>query len=241
VAHRNVHDLIDRSVVAAHREDAVGDHQHALGAPLGTLDLFVERAQIEVRVDTFVQWPRKPHRVDDAIVVEFITDDDGFLAHQRHDRAHDRRVGSGEDHAGPTPVESRQFRFELDVGQAGAADEAHRPGPGAEARGGGLLGGDDVGSQRHAEVRVRVHADEGAVALSGEVEARAAAAGRRVGGDDDGFDPLGGAGFVKLGDVRGERAGHPVNRHALIMNAGAGTATCETTAQISQRPRNEER
>ncbi len=71
----------------------------------------------------------------------------------------------------------------------GAADEADSAGPRAEGARRRFLGLGDLGPRRHAEIAVRIHAEERAVTLAGEGVSRSLVATWRDDAGDDRFAP----------------------------------------------------
>ncbi len=140
-------------------------------------------------------------------MVELVADDGRLGGQQRRQHPHRGGVGGAEDHPRLAAVEAGQPALELDVLGVGAADEAHRAGAGAQPARRLLLGRHHLGAQRHAQIAVGVHAQEGALALAGEQEPRSALTGRRLDAGDDVFRPLGGAAGLELGELGGQ---HPV-------------------------------
>src|SRR5690606_34256374 len=160
-------------------------------------------------------------RVDDAVVVQLVADQDRAVRGQRHDRADDRRVRGAEDHCGFARMKRRQPPFELDVRLVRAADEAHRARTRAIALCRFLLRSDDVEVKRHAEVGVRVHADEVATAFARETKPRAASLTRAYHFRDDRLRALRGAPLVQIRNMSLEYACKPVERHCQFLSLPA--------------------
>ena len=110
---------------------------------------------------------------DDAVVIEFIADHRRLVGYEGRNEAHHRGIGRRVQHGGRTTVEGCETPLQGDVRRPGSADEADRAG--ASAIGGGcpLLGLDDFGAQRHAEIAVGIHAQEWGVSLTLNEIARA--------------------------------------------------------------------
>ena len=153
-------------MVAAHAEHAVG-HDDRAGAVLRRrFEATLKLAHVEVLVDVLFGWSRQRDRVDDAIMVEFVADDRGLVGDERRDYAHDRGISRGEQHSRRPGVEGREPPLQRDVRRPCSADEAHRAGADAIARGGRFLRRDHFRAQRHAEIIVGIHAQERRLALA---------------------------------------------------------------------------
>src|SRR5690606_8150530 len=118
-----------------------------------------------------------------------------------------------EDHRVRAAVERGQTALELDVWPVRAADEAYRAGPRAERARRALFRLDDLRTQRHAEVRVGVHADELAIALTGEPYAWPAVAGRWQHLQHDGLRAFRRALLLQSRDATGQNPCNPIERH----------------------------
>ena len=131
-------DVLEWRVVAPHREHAVGDDDGALAVAGRLSQGLVEVVEVEMPVDRLGLRPRQTHRIDDAVVVQRIGDDDGLRRDHRYQHAESGGVGRAEDHAGFATMEGRQGSLELHVRSVSPTDEANRSGTDAK-RGGGLF------------------------------------------------------------------------------------------------------
>src|SRR5207302_7585644 len=93
----------------------------------------LEVVDVEMLVDPLLGRARERGRVDDAIVVELITDHSGLVGHQRWDYSHDGGVGGREQHGGGAAMERGEPLFQRDVRRGGPADEAYCAWAGAVA------------------------------------------------------------------------------------------------------------
>src|SRR5690606_22698524 len=118
-------------------------------------------------------------------------------------------------------MKRRQPPFELDVRLVRAADEAHRARTRAIALCRFLLRSDDVEVKRHAEVGVRVHADEVATAFARETKPRAASLTRAYHFRDDRLRALRGAPLDQIRNMSLEYACKPVERHCQFLSLPA--------------------
>ena len=87
-------------------------------------------------------------------------------------------------------MEPGQSLFQFDVRLVGAVDEPHRAGAGAVLLAGFLLGGDDLRTQGHAQVGIRVHLEELFVAETFQQIAKSLFARGRLDARDDDFGAL---------------------------------------------------
>src|SRR5690606_10587940 len=213
VATAQLRDLGQWRVVAAHGEDAVRHDDGALSLAGCLLECALEVGNVVVAVHELPGGSRESHRVDDAVVVQLVADENGPLGRQRHDRAEHRRVGGAEAPGGLAPRQLGQAPHERDARLVAYADEAHGAGSGAPGGRGLFLGFDDLGNQRQAQVGVGVHPEELALALSLEPEARAALTRRRNDFDDDRFSTLRGARLLELRNVLRECVVQSIERH----------------------------
>jgi hypothetical protein len=195
-------DAVDRSVIAAHAEDAVGDYQRALRLPERLLEALLECAQVEVPVDLARLVGSELHPVDDAIVVQLVGDQHRLLRGEAEEDARHRRIGGPGDHRRRAGVEFRQRAFQLHVRLVGAADEPDCSRPDAVRFRGLLLRLDQLAAQGEAQIRVRVHADELAVVESSQEEARPSAVLGRLHRHHHVFLGLGGAGSFQVRELR---------------------------------------
>ena len=172
-----------------------------------------ELGHVVVAVDRLRLGPGQAHGVDDAVVVQLVADHHGLVRDQVRQHPHDGGVGRAVGHGGLAAVEGGQAPLELHVGAVGAADEAHRAGAGAVARGRLLLGLHHLGAQPHPQVAVGVHLDERLVAVAVQEEAGAPVA---LGGEhagDDVLRALEGAFGLQLVQVIAQGSVDAVERH----------------------------
>src|SRR5262249_55591404 len=98
----------------------------------------------------------------------------------------------------------------------GAADEAHRARAGAVGRRGLLLGVDDLGAQRHAEIAVGIHAQKFFIALALDQVARPAPVARRNDLADRALRALEPSALPHLVEPCRERARQSLGRHRSV-------------------------
>ena len=79
-------------MVAAHAEDAVGHHDRAGAALRRRFEAALKLPHVEVLINVFFSWSRQRNGVDYAVMVQFVTDDRGFVGDERRDYAHDRGI-----------------------------------------------------------------------------------------------------------------------------------------------------
>src|SRR5262249_24398657 len=115
---------------------------------------------VEMFVDVLLDWSSKSDSIDDAVVIEFIADHRRLVGHEGRDEAHHRGIGRRIQHGAGAAVEGSEAPLQRDVWGPGSADEANRAGTSAIGGGRPLLGLDDLGAQRHAELAVGIHAQE---------------------------------------------------------------------------------
>ncbi len=130
-----------------------------------------------------------------------------------HDDAEHRGVGGAEEHRRLAAVEGGEAGFQVHVGLVGAADEAHRAGADAERAARRLLRVGQLRPQGHAQIVVRVHLEEGLVALPRQQVARPPLAfGRQHAGDH------------RLGSLEGPplAQGRQLGGEGLIETRGSG-------------------
>ncbi len=222
VAPRDLLDLGERCVVAAHREDAVGDDERAAAAGGGDRrELAVEIGDVVMAIDPFLLRPRETDRVDDAVVVELVRDDRGLRGHQRREDTDHRRVGRRKDQRRLAAMERGEPRLERDVRRVGAADEAHRTRARAEPPRRGFFRRHHLEAQVHAEVVVGVHLQVAALAAAGEAVARSEALRGRHHVDDDPLVPFRIAPRVEGLELASESDQKAVVGHGVLSRLGA--------------------
>jgi hypothetical protein len=99
-------------------------------------------------------------------VIEFIADHRRLVGDEGPNEAHHCGIGRRVQHSGRATVEGCETPLQRDVRRPGSADETDRAGASAIGGGRPLLGLDDFGAQRHAEIAVRIHAQEWGVSLT---------------------------------------------------------------------------
>ena len=162
---RKVADLRERSVIAVHREDSVGDDQD----PSCTLRLPQPRLQllhVAVRV-AMARSLRQPHAIDDRCVVEGVRDHSVVGAEDRLEQSAVRVVAGGVEDRGLLAEERRQPGFQLQMLGLRAADEPHGRHPEAPLIERGLRGLDDAVVVCQPQVVVRAEVQHFA-AVSGD-------------------------------------------------------------------------
>ena len=85
--------LINRRMVTPHRENAIGDYQRSPSLTLPRFECSIQSPHVIMRIDSLTRWPTQPHRIDNAVVVEFVRDQYSLRCSQRCNRRYDRRVG----------------------------------------------------------------------------------------------------------------------------------------------------
>ena len=123
--------MVDRADVAVHAEDAVGDDELAAGLVFDFLQQLFAVSDVFVAED-FDFCLRQARAVDDAGVVEFVGENEIFLAEDGADSARVGGESALEDDAGFDILEARDFFFELHVDLHGAGDGADGSGADAE-------------------------------------------------------------------------------------------------------------
>ncbi len=156
----DLHERGQLGIVATHREHAVGHDQRSPGRSCRMSETGAELLEIEMVVDHSVGRPGHAKGIDDAVVIELVTEHDRLLAYQRGEGGKDRCICRRQDHGLLPSVESAQFLLEVEVHLIGTRDEPDRPRAGSEGTGRRLLGFDDGRMTGEPEVAVRVHPDE---------------------------------------------------------------------------------
>ncbi len=195
-------DPVDRSEVAAHREDAVEDHDHPVDPVGDRLQTLLEMIRVVVAEDRppLARHVGDAHRADDAVVVELVADPVRPLVRQRQADAQCRRVGRVEDPRGGPADVAGDHLLQLVVRPERAVDEPHGAGSGAETMRRGIGGRDHVRVSRQREIAVGIHAQEFELA-AGQLVAWPALALRRDVVGDDAFRGLGTALLYEGGDL----------------------------------------
>ena len=118
-------ELRQRSDVAVHGKDAVGDEQLVAGFVLDFVQqlLGVRDVLVTKNLDFGA---REACAVDDAGVVQLVGDDEVFFAEDRRNRPSISREARLEDDAGLHVLEARDLLLQLHVNTHGAGDGAHR-------------------------------------------------------------------------------------------------------------------
>ena len=163
------------------------------------------------------------HPVDDAIVVQLVGDQHRLGRGEAEEDARHRRVGGSGDHRSRAAVKLGQRDFQLHMRLVGAADEPDGAGPDAVCLGSLLFRLDQLAAQGKAEIGVRVHPDELAVAEIFQQEAGAASGLRRLHRDHDLLVGLGGAGGFEVSELRLQILEELVQRHGSL---SASSAAC---------------
>jgi len=84
----NFHEFVQWRIVASHAENPVGDDERAFAFADIFVNLGFKIVHVVVFVDTFLGGARKFGRVDDAVMVQFVADEDSFGRCQWYDDAH---------------------------------------------------------------------------------------------------------------------------------------------------------
>jgi len=67
-------DRIERSMIAAHAEDAIGHDDRTVACLRREPKRSLQFAHVEMFVDVLLDWSSEPDSIDDAVVIEFIAD-----------------------------------------------------------------------------------------------------------------------------------------------------------------------
>ena len=106
------------------------------------------------------------HGVDDAVMVQLITDYIGFLADQRCDDAAHRHIRSAEDHGVLTAVKCRKFMLKITVRFESSGNKADCSGSYAEFTSSLFLRFNHVIAERKSKIGVGIHADKFLISVS---------------------------------------------------------------------------
>lgn len=211
-------------MVAAHGKNPVGNYDGALRFADCVLQFTVETAYVVVFVNRLAGRARKPDGVDDAVVIQLIADQCGGIGGQCGERAQYGSVRRAENHGRLPTMKFGQAAFQFDVRSVRAADEAHGARTGAEYLGCFFFSIDHLRPQRHAEIGIRIHANEGFVAFTLEDEAWTPATRRRHHAHYYRFLSLARALCFQIADLLPEYAGYFIERHLRF--SPKASATC---------------
>ena len=217
VGPRQRHDAVERGMIAAHAEDAVGHDDRTAACLRREPKRSLELAYVEMFVDVLLGGSSKRDRIDDAVVIEFIADHRRLIGHEGRDEAHHCGIGRRVQHGGRTTVEGSETPLQRDMRRPGSADEANRAGASAIGGGRPLLGLDDLGAQRHAEIVVGIHAQEWGVSLTLNEIARAVDVTPRHDAADHAFPALETSALRHFVKPSGQNTYQSVGRHGCLV------------------------
>jgi hypothetical protein len=203
-------------MIAAHAEDAVGHDDRTAACLRREPKRSLELAHVEMFVDVLLGWPRKRDSIDDAVVIEFIADHRRLVGHEGRDEPHHRGIGRRIQHGARAAVEGSETPLQRDVWGPGSADEADRTGASAIGGGRALLGLDDLGTQRHAEIAVGIHAQEWGVSLTLNEIAGAVDVTPRHDAADHAFPALESSALRHFVKPSGQNTHQSVGRHGCL-------------------------
>src|SRR5215510_16448784 len=210
------HDSVEGGMIAAHAEDAVGYDDRTAACLRRGPKRSLELAHVEVFVDVLLGWPSKRDSIDDAVVIELIADHRRLIGHEGRDEPHHRGVGRRIQYGARAAVEGSEAPLQRDVWGPGSADEASRAGTSAIGGGRPLLGLDDLGAQRHAEIAVGIHAQEWGASFTLNEIARAVDATPRHDAADYAFPALETSALRHFVKPSGQNTNQSVGRHNCL-------------------------
>ena len=146
--------FVERAEIASHRENAVCNDDASLSFADSFLKFCFKIFHIVVLVDEFECRAGKFHRVDDAVVVELVADDDRFIGDKREKNAHRSDVCARENHRRFSAVELRKSFFKVNVSFVGSRNETYCAGAYTESLRSFFLSLDDFVSHRKTEITV---------------------------------------------------------------------------------------
>src|SRR5262245_9408136 len=210
------HDTVERGMFAAHAEDAVGHDDRTAACLRREPKRSLELAHVEMFVDVLLGWPSKRDSIDDAAVIEFIANHRRLIGHERRDEAHHRGIGRRIQHGVRAAVEGSETPLQCDVWERGSADEANRAGASAIGGDRPLLGLDDLGAQRHAEIAVGIHAQECGASFTLNEIARAVNVTPRHDAADYAFPALETSALLHFVKPSGQNTNQSMGRHSCL-------------------------